>query len=80
MKPKKMHPYDVLEEGKIPEEPQQTPHNIEARTLAKEDRKNPTINLSQREKTLERIDKGKRPIVEIASLVKCMSPMGTTLT
>lgn len=33
--PQQLHANEVLEEGQIHEEPQQTPHGIETRTLAK---------------------------------------------
>ena len=34
MEPQKLHADEVSEEGKIPKEPYQHPHNKEARTLA----------------------------------------------
>ena len=79
VQPQQQNSIELSNEGKIPKEPQQTPHNIEVRILAQSNTETPTSNLSQREKTPKRTNKGKGPIVETTSLVKYMSPMGTTL-
>ena len=70
--PQKLQANEVLEEVQIPKEPQKTPHDTKARTLAQEDIEKPTIDLSQKEKTIERTDKGKGPTVETTSSIKYM--------
>ena len=67
-----------MEEGKIYEEPQKNSHDIEVRIVDLIDTKMPDVDLSQKEKTLERSDKGKGLVVQTPSSNKYMSSVGTT--
>ena len=68
----------MSEEGQIYEEPQQTSQDTEVRTVDSTNTKMPDVDLSQKEKTLERSDKGKGLAIQTPFSSKDKSPMEDT--
>lgn len=65
----------MSEEGKIYEEPQKNSRDTEVRIVDSIDIEIPDVDLSQKEKTPERSDKGKSIVIQAPSSSKDKSPM-----